>query len=71
MEIINISIDEESMFGMGKTQFRFTDKKNMMFVVFNSLKTVQLTRTKVSNIQLGYPREPQTLGRDFLSLAIA
>ena len=50
MEKINITIDEESMCGMGKTQFKSIVRKSVMSVVFNSLKTVQLTHTKVRNI---------------------
>ena len=50
MEMINMNIDKEPMFGMGKTQFKSIVKKSVMSAVLNFSRIVQLTPTKVRNI---------------------
>ena len=50
----NMNISEETMCGMGKTQFKSIVRKSVMSAVFDSLKVVQLTHTKVRYIL--YPK---------------
>ena len=53
MDMLNIDIDEEAMCGMSKAQFKSLVRKHVISATFTSLKTIQLSHTKVRNIQ--YP----------------
>ena len=51
--MLKIDIDEEAMRGMSKAWFKSIVRKHVISETFESLKTIQLSNTKVRNIQ--YP----------------
>ena len=53
MDMLNIGINEEAMFGMSKAQFKSSVINFVISVYFTSLKSVQLSHTEVRDIH--YP----------------